>query len=98
MKRSGVAQNDLIARLQAAANLDRVDRALAEPHLHAHGLLAIRFQLIERSLTAGLPHHRPPYLEHVGQTLDLDGAIGFSARLRRGACPVDAPPRGPFRW
>src|SRR5205085_7232325 len=70
-----VREDDLIAFVQAFGNFDGRDGAAAQLHLHAVGLVAVLRHLEELDLPLRLRAGGTADVEHVGELLDLDGAL-----------------------
>src|SRR5215208_935734 len=78
--RRGVGKDNLIAGIQTADDLHRVDRALAELHRDPHRLRAVAGQLEDFHLAVRLAVGRASHVEDVRQPLDLDRAVDREVR------------------
>src|SRR5437870_342417 len=72
---AGVREDDLIAWIQAAENLNRVDRAFAELHHGAHSFVAAEHEFEHANGIIFLTERRPADEDNVVEPLELDCSI-----------------------
>src|SRR5690606_7441139 len=79
-----VGQDDDVALLEPATDLDRVHRVTAELYGHAVGVAEVRCDLEHADRGLGVAERRPSDEQDVGQALDLDRAVHRQVRPGAG--------------
>src|SRR6267378_810182 len=70
-----VGQYDRIALVQSLDDLDRIHRGSSHFHWHPQCSLPVRTEFEQTDRAALLPKRRPPDIENVVQSFEIDGPV-----------------------
>src|SRR5437762_6157899 len=79
---TGIGKDDLVARIEAAHDFNRIDRAFAEFHRRAHGFVAAGHKLEHPNGVVFLAERRPADKHHVVESFELDRSIDAQVGTR----------------